>query len=90
MEPEHASSMSHDSGRILGDAEPPNLATEKNARRGVIPVRDAEPPLRVQIEWGGQDPAESRDFSANAGGRSESLCSGGLNGGGCSPSGTRL
>jgi hypothetical protein len=77
-------------GRVGGDTEPPNSATETNTGRGVFLARNPQSPVRVQKSGTAKTPRNREDFSRCAGVRAESLCGSGLNGGGGSPERTRL
>jgi hypothetical protein len=78
------------SRRIEGETEPPNLATETNAGRGIFPARNPQSPVRIRRGPTAKTPRNRGDFSGCVGVRAGSLCNSRLNGGGGSLERTRL
>ncbi len=70
-----------DYGRIWGEAEPPNLATETNAGCGVFQARNPKSPVRIREGLAAKTPRNRGDFSGCARVRAGNLRNGRLSGG---------
>ncbi len=68
-------------GRIESESEPPNLATEKNAGRGVFWAWNRQSPVRMRPSRTRKTPRNRGNFSANVWTRAGSLCNSRLDGG---------